>query len=98
DKQKSQSTLQCRHAYSPSHSPRETYLWCSSVPTTRRKHTTKTRESRTLSAADSSKRGLTLSREKGIIHLLEDMGLLPNEIPVESLSVYTPPRRFASAR
>jgi hypothetical protein len=61
-------------------------------------HTTKTRESRTPSAADSSKRRLTLSREKGIIPLLEDMGLLLDERPVQSLSVYTPPHRFASAR
>ena len=63
-----------------------------------RQHTTKTRESRTPSAADSSKRCLTLSREKGIYSLLEDMDLLLNEILVESLSVSTPPHRFASAR
>jgi hypothetical protein len=53
-------------------------------------HTTKTRESRTPSGADSSKRCLTLSREKEIIPLLEDMGLSLDEIPVVSLSVYTP--------
>jgi IclR-like helix-turn-helix domain-containing protein len=39
-----------------------------------------------------------LSREKGIIPLLENMDLLLNEILVGSLSVSTPPHRFASAR
>jgi hypothetical protein len=69
---------------------RENYRWCFSVPNTRHEHTTKACESRTSSAADSSKRRLMLSREKGIIPLLEDIEPLFDEIPFPSLSVVHP--------
>ncbi len=62
-----------------------------------RQHTTKTRKSRTPSAADSSKRCLTLSREKGICSPIGRHELIAQSNTRRGLSVSTPRHRFASA-